>query len=85
MKIFRQLASHPKLLIGSKLSLGTQEIEFLSEELMWFFTVWVSIEDIRDTYTQYKSKSVPLVGIQFPANLGLVLTQLTTWDDWQAV
>ena len=69
----------------------------------------MSIEDIRDTYTQYKSKSVPPEGIQggtlfkeirytkyksklvppegirFPANLGLVLTQLTTWDDWQAV
>ena len=37
MKILRQLASHPKLLIGSKLSLGKQEIEFLSEELIWFF------------------------------------------------
>ena len=23
--------------------------------------------------------------IWFPANPGLVLTQLTTWDDWQAV
>ena len=32
MKIFGQLASHPKLLIGSKLSLGMQEIKFLSEE-----------------------------------------------------
>ena len=45
----------------------------------------MSIEDIRDTYTQYKSKSVPPEGIRFPADLGLVLTQLTTWDDWQAV
>ena len=45
----------------------------------------MSIEDIRDTYTQYKSKSVPLEGIRFPANLGLVLTQLTTWDDLRAV
>ena len=24
-------------------------------------------------------------GIQFPANLGLVLTQLTTWNDFRAV
>ena len=45
----------------------------------------MSIEDITDTYTQYKSKSVPLEGIRFPANLGLVLTQLTTWDDWRTV
>ena len=36
-------------------------------------------------YTQYKSKLVPPEGIRFPANLGLVLTQLTTWDEWQAV
>ena len=56
-----------------------------SQEPIWFYTVYVSIKDIMDTYTQYKTKSVPLEGIQFPANLGLVLTQLTTWDDWQAV
>ena len=28
---------------------------------------------------------VPPKGISFPANPGLTLTQLTTWDDWQAV
>jgi len=32
MKMFGQLDSHPKLLIGSKLGLGWQEIEFPSEE-----------------------------------------------------
>ena len=32
MKIFRQSASHPKLLIGSKLSLSKQEIKFPSED-----------------------------------------------------
>ena len=32
MKILEQLASHPKLLIGSKLSLGLQEIKFPLEE-----------------------------------------------------
>ena len=32
MKIFGQPASYPKLLIGSKLSLGKQEIKFPSEE-----------------------------------------------------
>jgi hypothetical protein len=32
MKNFSRLASHPKMLIGSKLSLGYQEIKFSSEE-----------------------------------------------------
>jgi hypothetical protein len=41
------------------------------------------IPSIIDTYT--KPNLVPLKGIWFPANLGLVLTQLTTWDDWRAV
>ena len=36
-----------------------------------------------DIYT--KSNLVPLKGIRYPANLGLGLTQLTTWDDWRAV
>ena len=79
------LDSHLKLLIGSKLSLGYQEIKFLLEEPIWFYTVWVSIKNIINTYKQYKTKLAPLEEIWFPANLGLVLTQLTTWDDWQAV
>ena len=33
-----------------------------------------------NTYT--KPNLVPPKGILFPANLGLVLTQLTTWDNW---
>ena len=32
--------------------------------------------------TVVKPNLVPPKGILFPANLGLVLTQLTTWDDW---
>jgi hypothetical protein len=40
----------------------------------------LSINHIIDTYTQYKTKSVPPEGVRFPANLGLVLTKLTTWD-----
>ena len=35
--------------------------------------------------TVVKPNLVPPKGIWFPANSGLVLTQLTTWDDWRAV
>ena len=38
---------------------------------------------IIDTYT--KPTMDPPKGIWFPANLGLVLTQSTSWDDWRAV
>ena len=38
---------------------------------------------IIDTYT--KPNLVPLKGIRFPAKLGLVLTQVTSWDHWRAV
>ena len=39
IKNFGQPVSHPKLLIGSKWSLGYQEIKFLPEEPIWFCTV----------------------------------------------
>ena len=43
----------------------------------------VRIPSIIDTYTN--PNLVPPKKISFPANLGLILTQLTTWDDWRAV
>ena len=86
MKIFGQLASHPKFLIGSKLSLDYQEIKFLFRGSKKFC---VGVYNrgyptpIIVTYT--KPNLVPQKGILFPAKLGFVLTQLTTWNDWRAV
>ena len=48
----------------------------------WKFLDFGRIPSIIDTYT--KPNLVPPKRIWFPANLGLVLTQLSTWDDWKA-
>ena len=86
-KNFRQLASHPKLLIGSKVSLSRlagNRIPFRGTYLVLLLCRCLqTILEIPIHST--KSKSVPPEWIRFPASLGLVLTQLTTWDDWQAV
>ena len=45
----------------------------------------MSIIEVEYPPTVVKPNMVPPKGILFPGNLGLVLTQLTTWDDFQAV
>ena len=71
MKIFGQPANHPILVnwVKTKPRLTGYKIPFRGTYLVFY-----CVGDIRDTYTQYKSKLVPPEGIRFPANLGLVLT-----------
>ena len=75
MKIFAQLASYPKF--KSKPRLAGNQNSLWRNQILFCVGVYnrSRIPSIIDTYT--KPNLVP--------NLGLVLTQLTTWDEWRAV